>query len=131
MSFNFCQRSSIAAGREFIARQAPELKLIEKIKFKITTKSPKEFRPPEPLLIVNYSRLLQRPACSNTKVCVQRSCLCDGSRPLGGRSGATFTIKPVVCCVALRSRVVDTFATLSAGCTTGASVRVERTVKRL
>jgi len=49
-------RSSIAAGREFIARQAPELKPIEKLKYKITTKSPTEFRPPEPLLIVNRSR---------------------------------------------------------------------------
>jgi len=64
------QRSSIAAGRGFIARQAPELKPIEKLKYKITTKSPKEFRPPEPLLIANYSRLFQRPtpACSNTFV---------------------------------------------------------------
>jgi len=52
----------IAAGREFIARQAPELKLIEKLKYKITTKSPIEFRPPEPLLIVNRSRLFQRQA---------------------------------------------------------------------
>ena len=34
------QRSSIAAGREFIARQAQELKPIEKLKYKITTKSP-------------------------------------------------------------------------------------------
>jgi len=47
---------SIAAGREFIARQAPELKPIEKLKNKITTKSPTEFRPPEPLLIANRSR---------------------------------------------------------------------------
>jgi len=46
----------IAAGRGFIAGQAPELKPIEKLKYKITTKSPKEFRPPEPLLIVNRSR---------------------------------------------------------------------------
>ena len=64
-------------------------------------------------------------------VCVQRSCLCDESRSLDGRSGATFTIKPIACCVALRGRVVNTFAALSAGCTTGASVRAERTVKRL
>jgi len=56
MSFNFCQRSSIAAGREFIARQAPELKPIEKLKNKITTKSQIDIRPPEPLLIANYSR---------------------------------------------------------------------------
>jgi len=48
-----------------------------------------------------------RPACSNTFVCVQRSCLCDESRALGGRSGATFTIKPVVCCVDQRSRLVN------------------------
>jgi hypothetical protein len=47
----------IAADRVFIARQAPELKPIEKLKYKITTKSPTEFRPPELLLIVNYSRL--------------------------------------------------------------------------
>jgi len=49
-------RLGIAAGKEFIARQAPELKPIEKLKYKITTKSPKEFRPPEPLLIEDYSR---------------------------------------------------------------------------
>jgi len=53
---NSSQRSSIAAGREFIARQAQELKPIEKLKYKITTKSPIEFRPPEPKLIANYSR---------------------------------------------------------------------------
>jgi len=50
---------SIAAGRGFIARQAPELKPIEKLNYKITTKSPTEFRPPEPLLIENCSRLFQ------------------------------------------------------------------------
>ena len=55
MSFNFCQRSSIAAGREFIARQAPELKPIEKLKNEITTKSQIDIRPPEPMLIANYS----------------------------------------------------------------------------
>jgi hypothetical protein len=70
------------------------------------------------------------PYCQTECVC-PGSCLCDESRSLGGRSGATFTIKPVVCCVALRGRVVNTFATLSAGCTTGASVRAERIVKRL
>jgi len=32
-------RSSIAAGRGFIAGQAPELKRIEKLKYRITTKS--------------------------------------------------------------------------------------------
>jgi len=53
---------SIAAGMEFIARQVPELKPIEKLKYKITTKSPKDFRPPEPLLRVNRSRLFQRQA---------------------------------------------------------------------
>ena len=53
------QRSSIAAGREFIARQAPELKPIEKLKYKITTKSPIDIRPPEPPLIANLSRLFQ------------------------------------------------------------------------
>jgi len=56
------QRSSICEGRGFIARQAPELKPIEKLKYKITTKSPKEFRPPKPLLIANCSRLFQRQA---------------------------------------------------------------------
>src|SRR3990170_5560883 len=59
----------------------------------------------------------------NAFVCVQRSCLCDESRSFDGRSGATFTIKPVACCVALRSKVVND--------TTGASVRAERIVKRL
>jgi hypothetical protein len=56
-------------------------------------------------------------------VCVQLIWLCDESRSLDGRRGATFTIKPVVCCVALRSRVVND--------TTGASVRADRTEKRL
>jgi len=56
---NGVQRSSIAAGREFIARQALELKPIEKLKYKIKTKSPTEFRPPEPKLIENCSRLFQ------------------------------------------------------------------------
>jgi len=50
---------TIAAGREFIARRAPELKPIEKQKYKFTIKSPTEFRPPEPLLIANRSRLFQ------------------------------------------------------------------------
>jgi len=40
-----------------------------------------------------------------------------------GEEGATFTIKPVACCVALRSRVVNDAA--------GESVRAERIVKRL
>ena len=35
---NFVQRFSIAAGRGFIAGHAPELKPIEKLKYKITTK---------------------------------------------------------------------------------------------
>ena len=48
---------------------------------------------------------------------------CDESRSLDGRSGATFTIKPVVCCAVLRSRVVND--------TTGASVRADRIEKRL
>jgi len=52
---------SIAAGRGFIAGQALELKPIEKLKYKITTKSPTEFRPPKPLLIANCCRLFQRP----------------------------------------------------------------------
>jgi len=50
---------SIAAGREFIARQAPEPKPIEKLKYKITYKSPIEFRPPEPLLIATCRLLFQ------------------------------------------------------------------------
>ena len=50
-------------------------------------------------------------------VCVQRSCLCDESRSLDGRSRATFTIKPVVCCVALRGKVVND--------ATGTSVRAD------
>jgi len=58
----YCQRSGIAAGREFIARQARELKTIEKLKFKLTTKSQIKIRPPEPLLIANRSRLFQRQA---------------------------------------------------------------------
>jgi len=58
----YVQRLSIAAGRGFIAGQAPELKPIEKLKYKITTKSPTEFRPPKPLLIANCSRLFQRPS---------------------------------------------------------------------
>jgi len=37
---NSRQRSGIAAGREFIARQALELKPIEKLNYKIRTKSP-------------------------------------------------------------------------------------------
>jgi len=53
---------SIAAGRGFIARQALELKPIKKLKYKITTKSQIDIRPPEPLLIANCSRLFQRPA---------------------------------------------------------------------
>jgi len=35
---------SIAAGRGFIAGQAPELKPIEKLKYKITTKTPIDIR---------------------------------------------------------------------------------------
>ena len=56
------QRSSIAAGRGFIASQAPVLKPIKKLKYKITTKSASEFRQPKPLLIAICSRLLIRPA---------------------------------------------------------------------
>jgi len=63
------QRLGIAAGREFIARQALELKPIEKLKYKITTKSPTEFRPPELLLIVNCSRLFQRQALQQYFCC--------------------------------------------------------------
>jgi NAD(P)-dependent dehydrogenase (short-subunit alcohol dehydrogenase family) len=56
-------------------------------------------------------------------VCVQVSCHCDESRSLDGRRGATFTIKPVACCVVLRGNVVND--------ATGGSVRAERIVKRL
>ena len=66
---------------------------------------------------------MSSPTCGNTLVCVQRSCLCDESRSLDGRRGATFTIKPVACCVALRGNVVNDAI--------GGSVRAERTVKRL
>jgi hypothetical protein len=51
---------SVAAGRGFIASRAPELKPIEKLKNKITTKSQIDIRPPELLLIANCSRLFQR-----------------------------------------------------------------------
>ncbi len=61
--------------------------------------------------------------CTKAIVCVQRSCLCDESRSLDGRSRATFTIKPVACCAVLRSRVVNDV--------TGASVRADRIEKRL
>jgi hypothetical protein len=54
--------SSIAAGRGFIAGQAPELKPIEKLKYKLITKSQIDIHPSELLLIVNCSRLFQRPA---------------------------------------------------------------------
>ena len=63
------------------------------------------------------------PTCTKPNVCVQRSCLCDESWPLGGRSGATFTIKVVACCVLISWEVVNDAA--------GVSVRAERTVKRL
>ena len=66
---------------------------------------------------------LSSPAFANTFVCVQQSCLCDESRSLDGRSGATFTIKPVACCVPISWEVVNDAA--------GASVRAERIVKRL
>jgi uncharacterized membrane protein len=52
---NVWYRLSIAAGRGFIARQAPEGKLIEKIGLKITTKSQIKFRLLEPLLIASCS----------------------------------------------------------------------------
>ncbi len=71
------------------------------------------------------------PYFAKPHVCVQRSCLCDESRSLDGRSGATFTIKPVACCVLISWEVVNTFGKLSAGFTTGASVRADRTEKRL
>ncbi len=68
-------------------------------------------------------RLALQPLFCQYLVCVQESCLCDESRSLDGRSGATFTIKPVVCCVALRGKVVND--------ATGVFVRAERIVKRL
>ncbi len=39
---------------------APELKPIEKLKYKLTTKSQIDIRQPEPLLIANCCRLFQR-----------------------------------------------------------------------
>jgi len=56
LTFEYCCRQG------FIARQAPELKPIEKLKYKRTTKSQIELRPPEPLLIANRSQLFQRQA---------------------------------------------------------------------
>jgi len=55
-------QSSIAAGRKFIAGQAPELNPMQKVKYTVTTKSQMDIRLPEPLLIPNCSRLFQRPA---------------------------------------------------------------------
>jgi hypothetical protein len=83
------------------------------------------FRQPEPLLNSEQKveNMFVTQPCGKPLVCVQLIWLCDESRSLDGRRGATFTIKPVVCCVALRSRVVND--------TTGASVRADRTEKRL
>ena len=67
--------------------------------------------------------LMSSQPIANAIVCLQVSCHCDESRSLDGRRGATFTIKPVACCVALRGKVVND--------ATGASVRAERIVKRL
>jgi len=47
---------SIAAGTGFLADQAPEGKLTEKIGLQITTKSQIEFRLLEPVLIASCSR---------------------------------------------------------------------------
>ena len=47
---NTAGNKSIAAGRGFIAGQAPELKPIEKLKYKIKSKSPPMFVLPEQLL---------------------------------------------------------------------------------
>lgn len=63
------------------------------------------------------------PAFCETLVCVLVSCLCDEIRSYGGRSGATFTIKTVVCGVALKGGLVND--------TTGASERADRIEKRL
>ena len=105
---NYAQRLSIAAGGGFY-----NVKLGIAAWFCFVTED-KNLQPIAPT---------SRPACSKPFVCVQRSCLCDESRSLDGRSGAIFTIKPVACCVALRSKVVND--------ATGASVRAERIVKRL
>ena len=80
---------------------------------------------PEPMIVTIECPLFYCPAriLPMHHVCVQVSCLCDESRSLDGRSGATFTIKPVACCVALRGEVVND--------ATGVSVRAERIVKRL
>jgi len=56
ITFEYCCRQSIHCS------SSPELKPIEKIKYKITTKSRTELRLLEPLLIANYSRLFQRQA---------------------------------------------------------------------
>ena len=74
--------------------------------------------PPRRMRIYSSPRHIAKPL-----VCVQVSCLCDESRSLDGRSRATFTIKLVVCCVALMGKVVND--------ATGVSVRAERIVKRL
>jgi hypothetical protein len=92
---------------------------------KITTKSLIEFGQARTTAAILLLMKITTSCPNNAKphVCVQLIWLCDESRSLDGRRGATFTIKPVVCCVALRSRVVND--------TTGASVRADRTEKRL
>ena len=96
----------------------PEPLPIEKQMYKITYKCLPMFVLPEQLLpCCMMKKYLSSPIDCQALVCVQRSCLCDESSPLDGRRRATFTIKPVVCCVALRSRVVNdaTGASVSPG----------------
>ena len=56
LSENYRQQKGIAAGGEFIERPAWNRCPIKIFNYKITTKSPTEFRPLKPLLIANYSR---------------------------------------------------------------------------
>ena len=56
---------SVAAGRVFIAGGTPELKPIEKLKYKITTECAREFGLLKPLLIQMLQPILQRTAPVN------------------------------------------------------------------
>ena len=64
-AYNLLKTSCIVEGlsmgwNSFLAKL--ETKPVEKLMYKIITKSPTEFRSPEPLLIVNCCRLFQGPA---------------------------------------------------------------------
>ena len=103
----------------------PEPLLIKDIKVQVNKQKPKIECPAQ--MKHNSDKMTIAPMssqpCSKPNVCVQSSWLCDESRSLDGRRGATFTIKPVACCVILRNEVVND--------ATGASVRADRTEKRL